>query len=127
MKKPTKKFIKKLLNRLIDNKWGTYNKICPNCLERAGHKLLYCPKCPSTMDDYDKQKHGKIKNKAWVNKATTLSEQKRRLDLLFFSKFEYREDSEHNNRGWATAGWYEIPIEERKQIIEEILEDIKEK
>lgn len=57
------------LDSPIDDTYGTFNKICTNCLEREGHNRNYCTQCGQIMVKYDKSIHGGITNREWIERS----------------------------------------------------------
>ena len=91
------KKIKRSLKYRIKPTWGSYNRLCPNCLLRQGHNLQYCCCCGTQMTTYDKNKHGKITNKQWINRALHEKEKLRRFGTLLIM-LRIKNDSELNWR-----------------------------
>jgi hypothetical protein len=59
------------LSSPIEDTCGTYNKICTNCLERNGHPLNYYYQCGQPMVKYDRNVHGSITNREWIERSAT--------------------------------------------------------
>lgn len=81
LKKLQKKFKQKM-----NKDWGTYNKICKNCLCRKGHNLIWCPECGKEMINFlPIFKDSKITNREWIRRGTTPANRYQRLGSLCVS------------------------------------------
>ena len=101
--KKQKKALIKCIDHEIQDHWGTHNKICPQCLCRYGHNLVYCAKCGHKNIDF-KDIPVKITYRDWILKATDEEEKQKRAVAVL----------------WPT-NWNRKPWPEKEKIGKEII------
>ena len=77
--------LRELLLSPIPKKYGTYNKICPNCLYRQGHNIVSCRQCHQTkMEDFS-EKYYDISNLNYILRAKAPRDKWDRIDDVLLS------------------------------------------
>lgn len=101
-----KKAVEDFLKEPIRDSWGFSNKICLNCLKRAGHNLQWCPDCGKEMVKFDKSKMP-FNNREYIERAKTSADSFERLanEILFGWEIEdlsYNRKIEKIKEAWLS-------------------------
>lgn len=83
----------------IDEKWGHFNKICPNCLKRDGHNKQWCNECGALMVDFSTIKR-RITNREWISSARNNNYHAGRVGTLYMIKITLPKVREERKRGY---------------------------